>query len=301
MAAHPLRVLSLCSGYGGLDLAARLVFPGARTVCYIEREIPAVRVLAARMADGQLDSAPIWDDVTTFDPAPWAGAVDLIIAGFPCQPHSVAGKRQGTSDARWPVWDDIIRIARSTSAQSIFLENVPGLLTSSGCASIARVRSDLDYAGFANQAACILGACDVGASHRRDRLFILANSKGQCGDRVSTTRWQISAGGRRGGVAHSNGSRESQRRGNEPEIGQWASNGGYGIFAPGPDADWSTVDPRLWPATAQPALCGVVDGSADRLDISHANRLRMLGNGVVPLQAAAALRHLTDAMEDPTR
>lgn len=132
MASHPIRVLSLCSGYGGLDLAVKRVFPAARTICYVEREVSCVRVLASRMADGALDPAPVWDDVSTFDPSPWAGAVDLVVAGFPCQPHSVAGKREGVKDDRWPVWDDVIRIARGCAAQSVFLENVPGLLTSSG-------------------------------------------------------------------------------------------------------------------------------------------------------------------------
>ena len=116
MAAYP-RVMSLCSGYGGLDLAVRLVFSGARTVLYCEREVSCARILAARMEDGQLDPAPIWSDVATLDARPWAGAVDLIVAGFPCQPHSLAGARKGTADHRWPVWDDIISIAAPVQLQ----------------------------------------------------------------------------------------------------------------------------------------------------------------------------------------
>ena len=294
MATHPLRVLSLCSGYGGLDLAVKRVFPSARTLCYVEREVSAVRVLASRMAEGSLDSAPVWDDVSTFDPAPWVVCVDLVVAGFPCQPHSVAGKREGTADHRWPVWDDIIRIAKSCAARSVFLENVPGLLTSSGGASIAKVRQDLDDAGFTDQSACVLGARDVGASHKRDRLFILAHAKG-----VRDAWWSKAEAERQGVISRGVALAHAKCTGLEGwqaecriHQRQAIERGGYGIFAPGPDADWSAIAPRFWPATAQPALRRVADGVAGRLDLSRADRLRLLGNGVVPLQAAIALKYL---------
>lgn len=81
---RPIRVLSLFSGGGGLDLAIRLALPRTRTVCYCEREIAACEILAARIADGALDDAPIFTDICAFDGKPWRGAVDLIIGGFPC-------------------------------------------------------------------------------------------------------------------------------------------------------------------------------------------------------------------------
>lgn len=128
-------------------------------------------------------------------------------------------------------------------------------------------------------------------------------------------------------MAHANGQRQSQRGGNVADVRRWSGDesasmanaesmrleerqcepsrsgkklqttqrDSYGIFAPGPDADWSTVAPEFWPATAQPALRRVAYGTARRMDISRGDRLRMLGNGVVPLQAAAALTHLIGA------
>ena len=68
----------------------------------------------------------------------------------------------------------------------------------------------------------------------------------------------------------------------------------HDMFAPGPDADWSAIAPELWPATTQPAIRRVADGTTSRVDLSRADRLRMLGNGVVPLQAAAALTYLIE-------
>lgn len=260
MAAYP-RVLSLCSGYGGLDLAVRRVFPTARTVCYVEREVSCVRVLAARMEDGSLDPAPVWDDVSTFDPEPWAGAVDLVVAGFPCQPHSVAGKREGIKDDRWPVWDDVIRIARGCSARSIFLENVPGLLTSSGGASIGKVKSDLEYAGFSRCADIVVSAGSVGAHFGGARWFCLGTTDGD-GLPREFRQWTENRDKRRQGA----------------NLVQTARRA------------FATDMP------AAPCIFGVADGVAERMDTR--DRIRLLGNGVVPLQAAIALQALMEALED---
>ncbi|NIU03711.1 MAG: DNA cytosine methyltransferase, partial [Gammaproteobacteria bacterium] len=86
-----INLLSLCSGVGGLDLGVRLALPGSRVVGYVEREAYCAAVLLARMADKTLDAAPIWcGDLGEFDGGPWRGAVDGIVSGIPCQPHSVA-------------------------------------------------------------------------------------------------------------------------------------------------------------------------------------------------------------------
>lgn len=85
--------LSLCSGAGGLDLGLHLALSGYRTVGHVERDAYAAAILVARMEDAALDCAPVWDDVATFDGRPWRGAVDIVTAGYPCQPFSVAGTR----------------------------------------------------------------------------------------------------------------------------------------------------------------------------------------------------------------
>jgi len=100
-------------------------------VGYVEREAFAAAVLVARMEDQALDRAPVWDDLTTFDGHPWRGRVDLVAAGFPCQPSSHAGQRLGTADERW-LWPHVARVVREVGPSLVFIENVPGLLSVNG-------------------------------------------------------------------------------------------------------------------------------------------------------------------------
>src|SRR3990167_9290588 len=109
--APTFNVLSLCSGGGGLDLGVRLAVPTSRVVCYVEREAPAIALLVAHMQASDLDDAPCWTDIRSFDGRPWRGIVDCIIGGIPCQPWSVAGKRKGADDDR-NLWPDTLRIIR---------------------------------------------------------------------------------------------------------------------------------------------------------------------------------------------
>lgn len=91
--------LALCAGVGGLELGLRLAIgPSYRTVCFVEREAFAAATLVARMEDEALDQAPVWDDLTTFDGRPWCGVVDLVAAGFPCQP--LVRRRPAAGDRR---------------------------------------------------------------------------------------------------------------------------------------------------------------------------------------------------------
>ena len=109
--------LSLCSGAGGLDLGLGIAIPGYRTVGHVERETFAAATLVARMEDAALNHAPVWDDVATFDGRPVRGAVDIVTAGYPCQPFSVAGKRQGADDPRH-LWPHVVRIIGNVSRPS---------------------------------------------------------------------------------------------------------------------------------------------------------------------------------------
>lgn len=170
-----IKSLSLCSGAAGLDLGIKLALPKSRVVCFVEHEVTACEVLAARIADESLDDAPIWTDLRTFDGRPWRGKVDLITAGFPCQPFSVAGKQRGTDDPRH-LWPHVRRVIKECAPSIVFLENVPGLLnvlTPDGRYAYEMVRDELEELGF-RVTEGLFSAAEVGAPHRRERLFILA-------------------------------------------------------------------------------------------------------------------------------
>lgn len=164
-----MNVLALCSGVGGLELGLGLATGGrARAVCYVERDAYAAAVLMARMEDEALGRAPVWDDLATFDARAWRGVVDCVAAGFPCQPWSVAGKRKGLADDRW-IWPGIVRIIGECEPGLVFLENVPGLYRH----GLRAVLSDLAEIGFDAEWTSVR-ASDVGAPHRRERVFIMA-------------------------------------------------------------------------------------------------------------------------------
>lgn len=164
-----LNILSICTGGAGLDLGIELAVPGARTVCMVEREAFAGAQLVSAMEAGLLAPAPIWSDATTFDGRQWRGAVDGLIGGIPCQPHSLAGKRLGEEDER-DLWSTARRIIVQSGAWFVLIENVRGMLSSGGA---ERVRRDLHRLGFAVEGG-LFTASEVGASHERERFFILA-------------------------------------------------------------------------------------------------------------------------------
>ena len=166
--------LALCAGIGGLELGLHIAVPGYRTVGYVEREAYAAAVLVARMEDKTLDTAPVWDDLTTFDGKPWRGVVDIISAGDPCQPWSHAGQRKGYDDER-VLFDDIARIVGEVAPALVFLENVPGAVDFRwDCKSV------LEGMGYRVEAG-LFSAEEVGAPHQRVRLFLLAHKHmGRC-------------------------------------------------------------------------------------------------------------------------
>ena len=169
--------LALFAGAGGGILGGHLL--GWRTVCAVEWEPYPASVLCARQNDGLLPPFPIWDDVQTFDGKPWAGIVDVVSGGFPCQDISVAGKGAGIDGERSGMWKEMARIIHEVRPRFVFVENSP-MLTSRG---LGNVLGDLASMGFDARWG-VLGAADVGANHQRDRIWIfgkLANTNStQC-------------------------------------------------------------------------------------------------------------------------
>ena len=328
MADHvdsPPRILSLCAGIGGLDLGIELAFPGARTVCFVEREAACCQILASRMEEGRLAPAPVWTDLRTFDGTAWRGRVDLVAAGYPCQPFSLAGKGLAEKDPRH-LWPEVRRIIAEARPTFVVLENVQGHVKR----GLKQVLLDLHELGLDAEWG-VYSASQAGAPHRRNRIFVLAYSRSGglevlrgsgLLDRERKAQ-RDDADGCLPKLAHSNhggcsleqqprSSEEENRRGEEDLVasvrgdsrarGELADancerpqgrneserEGPYELppWPPSPEGDWSDVPKYLWPAT-QPPVRRVADGVPVRVD-----QLRALGNAVVPQQAALALRDL---------
>jgi len=156
------RIGSLCTGYGGLDLAVELVL-GGQLVWYAETDPHARAVRAARCPE-----VANLGDIRAVD---WGAVepVDVLTAGFPCQDISNAGKRAGITGAHSGLWSAVVDAVRALHPPILYVENVAALLRR----GFDRVQSDLAALGYDTRWLC-LRASDVGAAHRRDRLFLLA-------------------------------------------------------------------------------------------------------------------------------
>ena len=312
-----------------------LAEPGFHTRCFVEwEEYPRATIIAAQRA-GYFAPAPIWDDLTTFDAKPFAGAIDTLLAGYPCQPFSQAGKRLGADDPRH-LWPHVARVIRELGdgLRWVFLENVAGHITL-GAETVLR---ELWEMGF-TPAAGAFSAAETGAPHERLRWFCVAHraSAGRA-QRGSTRRAEAAAQGgdgmvaepqRCGGNGHmadAGGSgpqgREqpgsSSQRDRAPAHGSTAERGGARLFPPGPGdaAAWGdtiATAPHLAPATSINDCLAWAGSLAADVEVAEqaaaepalcrmadgmalrTRALRLLGNGVHPLAAANAWRALSAA------
>ena len=230
---------------------------GWRTRCAVEVDSYARGVLLARQRDGLLPDFPIWDDVRTFDGIPWRGHVDVVSGGFPCQDVSKNGSGSGLEGKRSGLWREMARIIGEVRPRFAFVENSP-MLTSRG---LGRVLGDLAEMGFDARWGCI-SAAQTGAPHQRERIWICA----WAGEEANAFRADA-----------------YRERPHTAEMHQRA-------FQPGDEQGGELEQAAWW--GAEPGLERVADGVANQVD-----RLRAIGNGQVPLVAAAAWRILTHNAE----
>jgi len=144
---------------------------GWRTVCAVEINAYARSILLARQKDKILEPFPIWDDIKTFDGYPWNGFVDVVSGGFPCQDISSAGKCAGISGERSGLWTEMARIISEVQPRYALVEN-SAMLVSRG---LDVVLADFATMGYDARWG-VFSAADVGALHRRERIWIVANS-----------------------------------------------------------------------------------------------------------------------------
>ena len=242
-------VLSLCTGYGGIERGLELAGFRHRVITHVEIEAFAIANLVAKMETAQLAPAPVWTDLKTLPVECFRDRVSVITGGYPCQPFSSAGKRAGKDDPRhlWPYIRDIIQAVRPFR---VFFENVFGHIS----LGLSTVISDLEEDGYRTEWG-IFSAAEVGAPHERKRVFIMA-------DAVSPR-----------GTAGIPEPRHEQKRNARIAYNGSDKQGGWQG-----EMYWAT----------EPGILRVVDGCENRAD-----RLRLLGNGVVPQTAAKAWRVLS--------
>lgn len=260
---------------------------GHEPVAALEWEPYCCQVLRERAAEGWFPHLQVFEgDVRLFDPSEYKGRVDIINAGFPCQDISFAGKRAGVGgDTRSGLYREVLRVADVVRPRFLFLENVSAILHN----ELGTVLGDLAARGY-DARWCCLRASDVGANHRRDRWWLLAYAhkerlQGSEPFRAfKENRDLVNAfvGNTGKPVAYPMPARE-RRDERESEIKEAGDNEprGWGTWA-------------MWPGSSdfswwkfEPDVCRVVNGVASRVD-----RLKALGNGQVPLQAATAFKIL---------
>jgi DNA (cytosine-5)-methyltransferase 1 len=282
-----MRVGSLCTGYGGLEMGIEQAF-GPIDLVFVSDIDKDVGTLLAH----HHPNTPNLGDLTKVN---WKQQqpVDLLCAGYPCQPFSTAGLRKGTEDERaifgWIA--DAISVLRP---ERVLLENVAGHLTLGGVGVIA----ELTRLGYDCQWG-VVRASDAGAAHRRARLFIWAKPTDTSGERLQ------------GHVTESNSTLTTDTGGGglqdlwpERGLGETAKSrcfGFFGAYEPairrweqimGRPAPYPVDDKGIEPAFVE-WMMGLPEGHVTSLGLSRTAELKMLGNGVVPQQAALALHYLT--------
>jgi DNA (cytosine-5)-methyltransferase 1 len=296
--------VSLFSGIGGIDLAAH--WAGFKTVAFVERDIYCQKVLAKHWP-----GVPIYGDVKTFNAGTLddtegkqdrgvqqgglradAGAtggrpIHLLSGGFPCQPFSVAGKRQGAGDERF-LWDEMLRVIREVQPLWVLGENVRGLLSIDGGRTFGTIVHDLAQVGY-RVGWGVYGACHVKAPHRRERVFIVANAR-ECGRREllqqepvgrSCAKTDIGRNGEVRPVADASllaDGKACATLGTERGERDAQDDAGWSGWGCGPRDDWWESEPRV--GRVAPRISNRVD------------RLRALGNAVVPAQVYPILAEI---------
>jgi DNA (cytosine-5)-methyltransferase 1 len=301
-----VKIGSLCSGYGGLDMAVEAYF-NAETLWMSDNDKYASIVIKERWGLPNLGNLKEVD-WTTVKP------IDILTAGYPCQPFSNAGLRKGLNDERH-IWPSIKEIISQVRPNIVILENVRGHLT----IGFKEVLQDLTEIGY-DARWSIVRASDVGAPHRRERLFVLAQPSNTNSQR-SIIRGQNQAGNQRESQSQSiwsgeiiaNSTGEGLQRYRRQET-RFRSQSIANTYWDEQQRDrptqrlgsrFNTQSEMRLQRTPNPLdlnnklspkfveyMMGLPAGWVTDLDISRSQQLKLLGNGVVPQQAYKAINQL---------
>ena len=281
-----MKIGSLCTGYGGLDMAVEAYFDAEMVWC-AENDKYAAALIEQRFNKPNLgDIKEIdWD---TVEP------IDILTAGYPCQPFSHAGQRKGTEDERH-IWPYIIKAISTLRPKYIILENVRGHLS----LGFKEVLGDLAKVGY-DASWQIVRASDVGAPHQRARLFIIAYANSEGLQRA----WHTSNDTTDGITSYANSDARKKSRRADTSIrttsdglqagqdkGQARREHRFSSQMERESIPPTLVDGKL-NARFVEYMMGLPVGWVTDLDLSRSQQLKMLGNGVVPQQAYYALELL---------
>tara|TARA_R110000764_G_C10959764_1_gene378078 strand:+ start:149 stop:1051 length:903 start_codon:yes stop_codon:yes gene_type:complete len=279
-----MRVLDLFSGIGGFSLG--LEASGMTTTAFCERDEFCTKILNKHWPD-----VPVHNDVRKLDGTKYAGSIDVVCGGFPCQPFSVAGQQRGKDDDRH-LWPEMLRVISESKPRWVIGENVSGFVRM----ALDDVSLDLENEGYEVRP-FVLPACAVDAKHRRDRVFIIAYKRETMGnskhDGLSTPKVARSFGEtQERSPQGSFKAIEPERAGRPSDHGAmvvanatgeglqgWKVAGdaeGKGTHTNEQFAGFGYASGRQeW--VSEPAVGRVADGVPNRVD-----RIKSLGNAVVP-------------------
>lgn len=269
-----MRHLDLCSGIGGFALAASWT-KKIETVAFCEIDEFCRKVLKKNFSN-----TPIHGDVHTLKGDEY-GPIDIITGGYPCQPFSFAGKRRGEEDDRH-IWPEVFRITKRSKPRWLLLENVAGHIGM----GLDKVLSDLESVKYSCRPV-VIPACSVNAPHRRDRVWIIANSEGPANRKPNSRKAERQGKEfREGSCDDASNSYCERREGSGKRQIQGKSD-----FSSFKDCR-SIEDWRRLPDILKPLLLGGNNGIPNRLD-----RTRGIGNAIVPQVAYEILISILKADE----
>ncbi len=278
---------SLFSGIGGFELAAS--WCGWENVFHCENNPFGQKVLKHHFPNSKH-----YEDITTFDATNYAGRIDIISGGFPCQPFSTAGKRKGTDDERY-LWKEMLRIIREVSPSYVVGENVRGLVNWNDGLVFETVCADLENEGY-EVVPFILPACAVNAPHRRDRVWFIAYAENNGCRRGSSERSER----RRDGLLSGEQERGTLGSKTKGRCGEPTTTNTDGFLSECGDGGrthgWREQKERIesfsksrnWEEfPTQPPICGGDDGLPRELDSITFSKwrkesIKAYGNAIVP-------------------
>lgn len=267
---HTYTALSLFSGIGGTDLAFES--QGINTVGVCELDDYCREILRQHFPN-----AVQHKDVFTLDGKLYEG-VDIVITTPPCQPVSVAGTRKGDIDDRW-LWGESLRVIREAKPILVFGENVKGLLTK----GIEGITSDLEGEGYQVRT-YLLAASDCGAIHQRERVFIVGYKDWR--QTTNTTSY---------------GCNGSERITSVTQVNEWSAKGEDKTQYPEGRSGVRTLLPFRDMSAGRsdiPSIRGVDDGFSIKLDKEDKQRIKALGNSVVPQQILPFVRGIISMLDE---